>query len=165
MSRELYSLAEEIGRMLFEKGHKLVTAESCTGGWVAKCVTDVAGSSQWFDRGFVTYSDEAKMELLDVPGDVLARYGAVSSETVRKMASGALARSRAQIAVAISGIAGPDGGSEDKPVGTVWFAWQIAGRNCRTEVHHLNGDRRAVREQSVRIVLEGILSAYAPRPE
>ncbi|MGH8551496.1 MAG: CinA family protein [Methylococcales bacterium] len=160
MNSSLYSLAEQIGRKLLEKRHKLVTAESCTGGWVAKCVTDVAGSSQWFDCGFVTYSNQAKVELLGVSDSVLARYGAVSRETVQAMASGSLAHSDAQLAVAVSGIAGPDGGTQDKPVGTVWFAWQIAGQGCHTEVHHLTGNRGAVREKAVVIGLKGILSVY-----
>ncbi|MGR9105490.1 MAG: CinA family protein [Gammaproteobacteria bacterium] len=165
MSEALYSLAEKIGRTLFACRHKLVTAESCTGGWVAKSVTDVAGSSEWFDRGFVTYSNRAKVEMLGVVESDLVRYGAVSRETVQSMAGGALARSSAQFAVAVSGIAGPGGGSPDKPVGTVWFAWQRAGENCRTEVHHLAGNRDRVREQSVVIVLQGILSFYERYPK
>ncbi|MCI0667463.1 MAG: nicotinamide-nucleotide amidohydrolase family protein [Methylococcaceae bacterium] len=160
MNHVLYSLAEEIGRKLLDNRHKLVTAESCTGGWVAKCVTDVAGSSQWFERGFVTYSNQAKIELLGVSELDLVRYGAVSRETVRQMAAGALTRSMAQFAVAVSGIAGPDGETEDKPVGTVWFAWQLAGQDCETAVHHFPGDRRAVREHAVEIVFKGILSVY-----
>lgn len=160
MTDVLYSLAEEIGRRLVDQRHKLVIAESCTGGWIAKCVTDVAGSSQWFDCGFVTYSNEAKVNLLGVPDSLLARYGAVSPETVRKMAFGALANSHAQLAVAVSGIAGPGGGTQDKPVGTVCFAWQLKGRPCHTEVHRLTGDRSTVREQAVGIVFKGILSVY-----
>jgi nicotinamide-nucleotide amidase len=160
MSNALYSLADQIGRRLLDRRHKLVTAESCTGGWVAKCVTDVAGSSQWFDRGFVTYSNQAKIELLGVSSSVLDRYGAVSRETVREMASGALANSDAQFAIAVTGIAGPDGGTEDKPVGTVWFAWQVAGKGCHAEVHRLSGNRSGIREKAVIIVFEGILSVY-----
>jgi nicotinamide-nucleotide amidase len=160
MADALYSLAEEIGRRLVKNRHTLVTAESCTGGWVAKCVTDVAGSSEWFDRGFVTYSNRAKVELLGVPDSELLRYGAVSRETVEKMALGALARSGAQIAVAVSGIAGPGGGTDAKPVGTVWFAWQLAGKPCRAGLHHLTGDRDTVRKMAVVIALEGILSVY-----
>lgn len=162
MTDALYSLSEEIGRVLLVRQHKLVTAESCTGGWVAKCITDVAGSSQWFDRGVVTYSNPAKMELLGLSNSLLAQYGAVSRETVEKMASGALAISSAQVAMAVSGIAGPGGGTEQKPVGTVWFAWQQSGKPCRAEVYHLNGDRVIIREKAVEIALKGILSVYSP---
>lgn len=160
MADALYSLAEEIGRRLAENRHKLVIAESCTGGWVAKCVTDVAGSSEWFERGFVTYSNQAKIEVLGVPDSELSRFGAVSRETVQKMALGALAHSDAQFAVAVSGIAGPGGGTEDKPVGTVWFAWQLAGKPCRACLHHLTGNRNTVRKKAVVIALEGILTVY-----
>lgn len=141
-----------------ERGQKLVTAESCTGGWVAKCITDIAGSSQWFDRGFVTYSNQAKVELLGLSESLLAEYGAVSSETVQKMAHGALENSAAQVAMAVSGIAGPGGGTKVKPVGTVWFAWQRSGNPCRTEVVYLNGERGSIREKAAEIALKGILS-------
>ncbi len=160
MTDVLYSLAEEIGRRMLARRHKLVIAESCTGGWIAKCVTDVAGSSQWFDCGFVTYSNEAKVKLLGLSDSLLARYGAVSQEAVQHMASGALAKSRAQLAVAVSGIAGPGGGTEDKPVGTVCFAWHLTGKACQTETRELTGNRRMVREKAVIIVFEGILSVY-----
>lgn len=134
----------------------LTTAESCTGGWVARVLTSVPGSSNWFERGFVTYSNMAKTEMLDVPADILARHGAVSEPTVRAMAEGALARSRAQVAVAVTGIAGPAGGTAEKPIGTVWFAWARAGSETRTQRHQLDGDREAVRRKSVAIALEGL---------
>ena len=151
-------LAARVGSQLEDRGLRLVTAESCTGGGVAHVVTSVPGSSVWFDRGFVTYSDASKRELLGVSPDTLDRHGAVSEEVVRQMAEGALARSDARVSVAISGIAGPGGGSDDKPVGTVWFAW--ADRNGR---HHsllarFDGDRRQVRQQAVRQALSGLLA-------
>ncbi|MGH8475546.1 MAG: CinA family protein [Methylococcales bacterium] len=164
MTDVLYSLAEQIGRRLVASQHKLVTAESCTGGWVAKCVTDVAGSSEWFDCGFVTYSNESKVRLLGVSNSVLDHHGAVSRETVQQMAAGALASSQAQLAVAVSGIAGPGGKTADKPVGTVFFAWQLKGEPCHTEVHRFTGDRNAVRELAVKVVFEGILSIYDRGP-
>jgi nicotinamide-nucleotide amidase len=138
--------------------HKLVaTAESCTGGWLAKCLTDTAGSSGWFERGFVTYSNAAKQELLGVTGATLEAHGAVSEPTVLAMAQGALAHSRAQVAVAISGIAGPGGAVAGKPVGTVCFAWCEAGGRSRVETRRLAGDRNGVRAQSVRHALDGLL--------
>ena len=150
-------LAAHLGGLLKAHGLKLVTAESCTGGGVAQAVTDIAGSSAWFERGFVTYSNESKRELLGVSLDTLTRHGAVSEAVVREMATGALQHSHAQVALAVSGIAGPDGGMPDKPVGTVWFAWCIKGRTCVSRLHHLNGSRGEVRAQSVRIALQGII--------
>lgn len=161
MTQALYSLAEEIGRRLLERRHKLVTAESCTGGWLAKCVTDIAGSSEWFDRGFVTYSNQAKMEMLGVPEAELIRYGAVSPETVQNMALGALRNSAAQLAIAVSGIAGPGGGTLQKPVGTVLFAWQMEGEPCRTEARQFSGNRNRVREHAVKFALQVGVSLYA----
>ena len=151
------ALAESLGRKLREKGASLVTAESCTGGWAAQAVTAIAGSSEWFERGFVTYSNAAKEEMLGVQAQTLERYGAVSEETAREMALGALERSRGSIALAITGIAGPGGGSEAKPVGTVCFAW--AGRTgaVRSETRRFAGGREAVRRQSVEHALTGAL--------
>lgn len=139
------------------RGLRLATAESCTGGWVAKVITDLPGSSLWFDRGFVTYSNAAKEEMLGVCPETLKVHGAVSEPTVREMVAGALARSQAQVAVAISGIAGPGGGSQDKPVGTVWFGWALPEGPISTLCRRLDGDREAVRIQSVRVALEGLL--------
>jgi len=136
----------------------LATAESCTGGWVAQAVTAISGSSEWFERGFVTYADAAKQEMLGVSADTLARYGAVSEQTAREMAAGALARSRAQLAVAITGIAGPTGGSPEKPVGTVCFAWSRDNATPRAQTRRFEGDRESVRRQSVIAALEGIMA-------
>lgn len=150
-------LAFRVGAALKHRGWSLVTAESCTGGWIAKCITDVAGSSAWFDRGFVTYSNAAKIEMLGVLAETLNRHGAVSEAAVQEMAQGALARSRAQVAVAVSGIAGPTGETPDKPVGLVWLAWQVKGQPCRTRQVRFIGDRESVRRQAVQAALEGVL--------
>ena len=133
------------------------TAESCTGGWIAKALTDIAGSSAWFDRGLVTYSDAAKQELLGISPGTLAEHGAVSEPVVREMAEGALVRSAADLTVAVSGVAGPGGGSADKPVGTVWFAWARSGEATRSERQVFRGDREAVRRRSVAHAIEGML--------
>lgn len=154
---DIESLAARLGAELTARGWRLACAESCTGGWLAKCVTDVAGSSGWFDRGFVTYSNEAKMEMLDVSLETLDLHGAVSAATAEAMVSGALRRSRAELAVAITGVAGPGGGTEDKPVGLVWLAWAVRGHAASIRCAQLVGDRRSVREQSVRLALEGLL--------
>ena len=140
---------------LLEPGRRLATAESCTGGWIAKCCTDQPGSSAWFERGFVSYSDAAKHDSLGVDAQVLQFAGAVSEAVVRQMAAGALAHSAADVALAVTGIAGPDGGSEDKPVGTVWFAWDVAG-TVESECMVFAGDRDAVRRQAVAHALDGL---------
>jgi nicotinamide-nucleotide amidase len=134
----------------------LVTAESCTGGWIAKAVTDVPGSSDWFDCGLAAYSYEAKQALLGVRPETLERFGAVSRETVLEMVSGALVHSGATLSVAVTGIAGPGGGTADKPVGTVWLAWKRRGGYAKAEVHHFEGDREAVRRQTVEVALRGL---------
>jgi len=151
-------LAARLGAALKKSKALLATAESCTGGWAAQVVTSVAGSSAWFDRGFVTYSNDAKQELLGVRRETLAAHGAVSEETAREMARGALERSKAGVALAITGVAGPTGGSPDKPVGTVCFAW-ASKRGVRSETRRFSGDRESVRRQSVIHALEGVLSA------
>ena len=153
----LETLAARLGALLVNEQLKLVTAESCTGGWVAQCLTAIAGSSAWFDRGFVTYSNEAKQEMLGVPPDMLAEHGAVSQPVAVAMAEGALRNSRADWAVAITGIAGPTGGSPQKPVGTVCFAW--GGRDGRivTSTRHFPGSREDVRAQSVEHALSGLI--------
>ena len=153
----LETLAGELGRRLLARGLKLVTAESCTGGWIAKCVTDIAGSSEWFERGYVTYSNEAKRENLGVSADSLSLHGAVSEQAVREMAMGAAQRGQAPLAVAVSGIAGPDGGSADKPVGTVWIAWHWPDRHITARSFRFDGDREAVRRQAVAAALQGLL--------
>lgn len=155
-------LAESLGRALKAKGALLVTAESCTGGGAAQAVTAIAGSSAWFERGFVTYSNAAKEELLGVRRETLERHGAVSEETAREMALGALARSHGTLALAITGVAGPSGGSEAKPVGTVCFAWASRAGALHSETLRFAGDREAVRRQSVEHALAGALAQLGP---
>jgi nicotinamide-nucleotide amidase len=152
------TLAQYLGLLLSQHEMMLTTAESCTGGGVAQAITDIAGSSRWFERGFVTYTNTAKIEMLGVSPDTLMQHGAVSEATVREMVAGALAHSHAQIALAVSGIAGPSGGTPDKPVGTVWFAWGIADETILAQRHQLQGDRAAIRQQSVDIALQGAIS-------
>lgn len=154
---ELQTLAERLGRELLNRGERLVTAESCTGGWVAQAVTSVAGSSGWFDRGFVTYSNAAKIDMLGVPEITLARHGAVSEATARQMAQGALRRSVGDWAVAITGIAGPGGGTPQKPVGMVCIAWAQRNGGCEALTCQFAGSRAEIREQSVRLALSGTL--------
>jgi nicotinamide-nucleotide amidase len=157
LSRDIENMAIQIGSALKSHGLMLATAESCTGGAVASAITDIAGSSEWFERGFITYSNEAKREMLGVAQDTLMRYGAVSEAVVREMVAGALCHSHAQVALAVSGIAGPAGGTPDKPVGTVWFAWGIKGGLCVACLHQLSGNRAEIRMQSVCIVFQGVL--------
>lgn len=145
--------AIELGTVLRRKRLKLAVAESCTGGWVAKCVTDVAGSSQWFDRGFVAYTNRAKQDLLGVSPQGLLQFGAVSAQVAKEMAEGALLRSNADVALSITGIAGPDGGSPDKPVGTVWFGWVARGQPAETRQMRFDGDRDGVRRAAVAAAL------------
>jgi nicotinamide-nucleotide amidase len=151
-------LAREVGEALKARGMRLATAESCTGGGVGAAVTEIAGSSEWFDRGFITYSNEAKQDMLGVSAETLSRHGAVSEATVTEMASGALARSRAHLTLAISGIAGPGGGTPEKPVGLVWFAWARHASPVETESRIFSGDRHAIREQAVIHALKGVLA-------
>lgn len=153
----LTTLATLIGARLKAKGLKLATAESCTGGWVAQAATSVSGSSDWFDRGFVTYSNDAKREMLGVRAETLAAHGAVSEDTAREMAAGALDRSGAGVAVSVTGVAGPTGGSAEKPVGMVCFAWSLRGGAVESETRHFEGDREAIRRQSVIRSLQGLL--------
>lgn len=157
MSARTLALAAALGGALESRGLKVATAESCTGGLVAGAITDVAGSSAWFERGFVTYSNEAKIDLLGVRAETLAAHGAVSEETAREMAAGALGRSRADLAVAVTGIAGPSGGTPQKPVGLVWLAWSRRGGTVTGAAHHFSGDRAAVREATVVAALQGLL--------
>jgi nicotinamide-nucleotide amidase len=156
----LLKLAREAGVWLAARGEKLATAESCTAGWIAKAMTDVAGSSEWFVAGIASYSDDAKKALLGVPAGLLKSHGAVSKEAVEAMAKGALERTGADRSVAVSGIAGPAGGSEEKPVGMVWFAW---GRRdgdellVKTRLERFQGDREGIRRQTVGRALAGIM--------
>ncbi|WP_300454735.1 CinA family protein [Accumulibacter sp.] len=155
--RSLEVLAADVGKLLLASGQCLATAESCTGGWVAHCLTAIPGSSGWFERGFVTYSNEAKIELLDVDADLLAAHGAVSESTAVAMALGALRHSHADWALAITGVAGPAGGSPGRPVGTVCFAWAGPDERMSAETRRFPGNREAVRAQSVRHALLGLL--------
>lgn len=166
MPSTIETLAAIVGARLKSAGRMLATAESCTGGWVSQAVTAVAGSSDWFERGFVVYSNEAKEDMLGVSAECLARHGAVSEEVAREMARGAIRRSRAHVALAITGIAGPSGGTPGKPVGMVCFAWatgfgpqagDVPALEVRSETRHLNGDRADVRRQAVIRALQGVI--------
>ena len=150
-------IANRVGEQLKTKGLLLATAESCTGGWVAQAMTAIAGSSEWFERGFITYTNVAKMEMLGVRGETLQAHGAVSEQTVREMAQGALLHSRAHVAVAVSGVAGPGGGSAEKPVGMVSVAWAVRGGAVQATTLQLDGDRDAVRRASVVAALQGVV--------
>jgi nicotinamide-nucleotide amidase len=154
------ALVAQLAHLLRRRGWRLATAESCTGGLIAGACTDLAGSSDWFERGFVTYSNEAKVESLGVDATLIAAHGAVSEPVVRAMAAGALAHARAQVAVAVTGIAGPGGGSADKPVGTVWFGFALPGREL-SESMQFDGDRAAVRAATVRHALQRLTELLA----
>ena len=150
------SLCRLVANLMLKNKITLATAESCTGGLVAAACTDLPGSSQWFERGFVTYSNAAKTELLGVDAALIERDGAVSESVAMAMVQGAIKHRRAEVAVAVTGIAGPDGGSAKKPVGTVWIAWSVLGKTT-AKCHHFAGDRAAVREQTVLLALQGLL--------
>ena len=154
---DLEKLATQVGEVLEQHRMTLATAESCTGGWVAQVITSCPNSSRWFERGFVTYSNPAKQELLGVDPAILARHGAVSEQTVRAMAQGTLAHSRASVALSITGVAGPSGGNEEKPVGTVWIAWAHANKDTICTKYLFSGGRREIREQAVVEALKGLL--------
>lgn len=161
---QLDRLATELGSLLRARGWKVTTAESCTGGLVAGAITSVAGSSDWFEYGYVAYANSAKTSLLGVSQTLLREHGAVSEPAARKMAEGALARSGADIAVAVTGIAGPGGGSPEKPVGTVCFAWAVKGAEAVAASRRFPGDRRAVRRASVAAALEGLAQLLRDAP-
>jgi len=156
----LEALARELGEELLARRERLACAESCTGGWAAMTLTAVAGSSAWFERGFVTYSNEAKVEALDVSAATLKRHGAVSEPVVREMLAGTLRHSHAEWALAVSGVAGPGGGSPARPVGTVCFAWGRKDGITASETRHFAGDRQAVRAQAVKHALRGLLDGF-----
>lgn len=156
MENELFEFAQQLGLLLKANGKKIATAESCTGGWIAQCMTEVPGSSAWFDRGFVTYSNAAKIQMLGVNFETLEKYGAVSAETAIEMVMGALARSEADYAVAVTGIAGPDGGTVDKPVGTVFIAWADKDGDIRVQKSRFYGNRRQIRAQTVLTAIKGV---------
>ncbi len=153
----LLTLAQNIGVAFSERGFMLTSAESCTGGWIGQTVTSVAGSSGWYDRGFITYSNQAKQQMLGVQATTLAQHGAVSEQTAQEMALGALKMSEAQIAVAVTGIAGPDGGSKEKPVGMICFGWAVRHGLTRSQTCFFSGDREAIRRQAVAAALSGTL--------
>ena len=157
----ILALAEALGKALVARRRQVATAESCTGGLAAGAITAIAGSSAWFDRGFVTYTNESKADALGVPATLIAREGAVSEAVARAMAEGALARSQADLVVAVTGIAGPGGGSAAKPVGTVCFAWGRRGGAVDAVTRQFDGDRAAVRSQSVAVALEGLIARIA----
>lgn len=157
MDHALTDRAQRLGALLEGRGWRMTTAESCTGGWIAEAITTIAGSSAWFDCGFVTYSNDAKTRLLGVSPELLRSHGAVSEPVVRAMIEGALAHSAAQVAVAVSGVAGPTGGTPDKPVGTVCLAWAWPGRAVLSETCRFDGDRTAIRHHSVCHALDVIL--------
>jgi nicotinamide-nucleotide amidase len=163
MNATVHALCADLATALLDRGWKLATAESCTGGLIAASCTDLAGSSAWFERGFVTYSNEAKSELLHVDPAAIASHGAVSEVVARAMAFGALRHSHAQVSVAVTGVAGPTGGSPDKPVGTVWFGFSVGGR-LSSELMHFDGDRFAVREATVRHGLQRVLALVRAEP-
>lgn len=159
---ELVHRATELGMALVARRWHVACAESCTGGWIAKALTDIPGSSAWFGWGFVAYDDQAKVKALDVEEDLLDEYGAVSEPVVRAMAEGVKRISGAELSVAVSGVAGPSGGTHDKPVGTVWFAWS-GPAGTQTQVRRFSGDREAIRHDSVAHALHGLLALLTPR--
>lgn len=161
VNRKIAQQVAALAQALQADGLWLTTAESCTGGLIAAACTALPGSSRWFERGFVTYSNDAKQQMLGVSADMLNRFGAVSSETVMAMAFGALAHSKADIAISVSGIAGPDGGTEAKPVGTVWFGLARKGVAVEARVQHFNGERAAVREQALEYALQWLLDSLS----
>ena len=152
----LQQLAAQVGAVLVQRGLMLASAESCTGGWLGQTMTSVAGSSTWYERGFITYTNVSKSEMLGVSDATLAQHGAVSEQTAKEMVLGTLARSHAQIAVSITGIAGPGGGTVEKPVGMVCFAWAMKDGLAHSETRHFTGDRETVRHQSVAVALQGV---------
>jgi len=165
MKDRLYQLAQQVGAALKSRVLMLATAESCTGGWIGAALTAVPGSSDWYERGFITYSYVAKREMLGVKVKTLQKFGAVSEQTVTEMVAGALAASHAHVAVAVSGTAGPGGGTPEKPVGTVCLAWALRGGEPVAETRHFAGDREAVRKQAVERALERVLELLGERQD
>lgn len=156
MEDELFKLSQALGALLKKRHEKIATAESCTGGGIAQVITEVAGSSAWFDRGFVTYSNNAKIQMLGIKPETLEKFGAVSRETALEMVQGALAHSDADCALAVTGVAGPDGGSAEKPVGTVFIAWAHKNKTARATRHQFVGDRHSIRVQTIKMALQGV---------
>ena len=163
-SEELSQIARKAGELLLGRGWRLATVESCTGGWICQVVTSLAGSSDWFECGLVTYSNTSKAALVGVPGSLISSYGAVSAQVAEAMVSGALERTDASVAVSVTGIAGPGGGSEEKPVGTVFMAWQFPGGAAVSERFHFHGDREEVRRQSVATALSELARRAEANP-
>jgi nicotinamide-nucleotide amidase len=163
-SESLDALGERLGAVLVARGWRVATAESCTGGGIAEVITRVAGSSAWFDQGFVTYSNAAKQTQLGVPAETLETWGAVSSATVEAMVTGALTHGTADAAVAVSGVAGPGGGSPSRPVGTVWLAWARRGYPPNARCIHFRGERAEVREGAIRTAIEGLIAEAEATP-
>jgi nicotinamide-nucleotide amidase len=159
--QELKDLAEELGVCMKDKGVKLASAESCTGGWIAKIITDIPGSSEWFTGSVVCYSNESKVSLLGVRENTLTEFGAVSGDTVMEMVDGLFAHTDADVAVGVSGIAGPDGGTEDKPVGLVWLSWGKRGKQVYAKPFNFEGDREEIRKQSIAQSLNNLLDLLA----
>lgn len=164
MDTELIMLADHLGHALKLAGCSVATAESCTGGWLGEVLTSIPGSSNWYERGFITYSNMAKREMLGVKTNLLTRYGAVSEPTARAMAEGALVHSHADLAVAITGVAGPGGGTPEKPVGMVCFAWAVRKAAVRSATERFSGDREAIRRQAVKTALLGLQTTLNPVP-
>lgn len=160
----ILDLAEKLGQELFQQGLMLVTAESCTGGGVGQAITEISGSSGWYDRGYITYSHQAKQEMLGVGETTLDQHGTVSEQTAKEMLIGALNRSHAQIGVSITGIAGPGGGTAQKPVGMVCFAWGKKDDLMYSETHYFDGGRAAIRQQSIAVALQGIIDLIKQAP-
>ena len=158
------ALDTRLGRLLVPSGRMLATVESCTGGLIARALTETPGSSAWFDRGFITYSNQAKTDLVGVPEALLAQFGAVSEPVARAMAEGGLTRSAAFLTMSVTGVAGPGGGSPDKPVGLVCFGWALRGEAAQSVTHRFDGDRAAVRRQAALFALRGALQRVAPPP-
>lgn len=161
---ELHQLATELGDMLQARGWMLATAESCTGGWVGQLLTAIPGSSAWYERGFITYANAAKQEMLGVPAEILETHGAVSEETASAMAAGALTHSHAQATLAISGVAGPGGGTPQKPVGLVCYGWALADGTRMSSTCRLDGDREEVRSRAVAAAMRGLIELMSGKP-
>lgn len=156
-NKVIIELVNELAQLAVEKRVRIATAESCTGGWIAQSITALAGSSEWFECGFITYSNEAKQAMLGVDDSLFITDGAVSETVVRAMVQGAVENSRAELAVSVSGVAGPGGGSKEKPVGTVWMGWLLSGQEVATHCFRFDGDRESVREQAVIEALKGLI--------
>jgi len=156
--QRLQQFAKQVGLTLVDHGLMLVSAESCTGGWLGQIITSVAGSSAWYEQGFITYTDMAKQETLGISSGTLEQYGAVSEQTALEMARGAISRSHAQMGVAVTGIAGPDGGSVKKPVGMVCFSWALKDGHMRNETRYFTGNREMIRRQTVVVALQGVIA-------